>query len=116
MIATTALVLAGVLVIVVAQRYQLTAPQVVGLATGLFVMRAGGVWVGRYILGAHGRAAADSGLPARDARVAGDHHSGMLGWTTNREHALIMATGLLTATSVVLGLVVYVRRSGPASM
>jgi hypothetical protein len=33
----------------------------------------------------------------------------MLGWTANREHALIMATGLLALTSAVLGVVVYLR-------
>jgi hypothetical protein len=33
----------------------------------------------------------------------------MLGWTSNREHALIMATGLLALTSGILGLVVHLR-------
>jgi hypothetical protein len=33
----------------------------------------------------------------------------MLGWTANREHALIMATGLLALTSGILGLIVYLR-------
>ena len=43
----------------------------------------------------------------------------MLGWTANREHAFIMATGLLALTSGILGLVVYLRSRldgrGPAA-
>jgi len=114
MIAATALALAGVLVLVVAARHQLTGLQIAWLAAGLFVVRAGGVWAGRYILGHTG---GPLQIPAYLLVMLGWPEitiPGMLGWTANREHALIMATGLLAATSVVLGLVVYVRRSGPA--
>jgi len=114
MVVLAVLVFAGVLLLVVAPKYQLTAPQAVALAAGLFVVRAGGVSVGRYILGHTG---GPMQLLAYLLVMLGWPEiaiPGTLGWTANRDHSLIMATALLAATSVVVGFVVYVRRSPPA--
>jgi hypothetical protein len=109
MILLAVLVFAGFLILVVVRKHRLTPLQIVGGAVGVFLLRAGGLWLGRYVLESTG---GPLQIPAFFLVMLGWPEiaaPAMLGWTANREHALIMATGLLALTSGVLGVVVYLR-------
>jgi hypothetical protein len=104
-LATLAVVVAWVLI----RRQRLTGFQIVAGCVALFFVRAGGFWLGRYVL-------ANTGgwlqVPAYVLVLLGWPEITvplMLGWTSNPEHSLIMATGLLAVTSALLGVAVYWR-------
>ena len=109
MILLAMLVFVGALILVIVPKHQLTARQIACAAFGLFILRAGGCWLGRYVLE---RTGGPLQIAAYFLVMLGWPEITLpatLGWTANREHALIMATGLLALTSCVLGAVVYLR-------
>ena len=88
----------GVIVLVVTRKHQLTGAQIAVIATALFIVRAGEVWLGRYVLAHTG---GPLQIPAYVLVMQGWPEitiSAMLGWALNSDHALIMATGLLAGT------------------
>ena len=113
------LVFVGVLILIITPTHRLTARQIACAAFALFILRAGGCWLGRYVLE---RTGGPLQIPAYFLVMLGWPEiavAATLGWPANREHALIMATGLLALTSCLLAVVVYLRTrwSGqPASL
>jgi len=109
MIAFALLVFAAAVILIVVPRYRLTGPKILSGGIALFILRAGSLWLGRYILE---RTGGRLQIPAYLLVMLGWPEITMpltLGWTANRDHALIMATGLLALTSGVFALVVYRR-------
>jgi hypothetical protein len=97
------------LILIIVPKHRLTPLQIACAAFGLFILRAGGCWLGRHVLETTG---GPLQIPAYFLVMLGWPEITvplMLGWTANREHALIMATGLLALTSGVLGVVIYLR-------
>ena len=109
MLLITLTTMAVVVAYVLTPRRRLRGLRIVAGCVALFVLRAGGCWLGRYVLDTTGGRLQ---VPAYVLVLLGSPEITvplMVGWTSNPEHTLIMATGLLAMTSALLGLAVYLR-------